>query len=462
MRWRHFISGGGAVLIVVAGCLAGCTTPQVAGGEPGASGGRGAKSPPASSSEVMKRVTLGTTIEQDFRPTARGPASRIQALVNTPLTFLDGRGERHPFLAETVPSLENGLWTLLPDGRMETIWRIRPGALWHDGMPVTTDDLLFSLTLGRDPELSAFSSTAYGSIAEATRVDDATLLVTWKEPYIDADALFDFQPQSVLPWHRLERAYLEDKSGLLDLPYWTHEYVGSGPYRINEWSPGLGVVLEANREYVLGRPKITQIEVRFIPDGNALAANLLAGVVDIASLGSADLGLQLRDQWHEGSITFSPSGSWIAMYPQFVNPQPAVVADVRFRRALISAIDRQEIVDTLIAGLSPVAHSILSPGQPRYEPIEARSWGTRVHPTAPISTRPASRWRSKCARARKTRRQRRAWQSPAIGTALASERPWCGPRRSARATPSIGPHSRRSRFPRHHRIPLGCASSTAR
>ena len=61
----------------------------------------------------------------------------------------------------------------------------------------------------------------------------------------------------------------------------------------------------------------------------------------------------------------------MALFPQFVEPQPAVLGDVRFRRALTHAINRAEIADTLAAGMSPVAHTFLSPNQLAYREIEA-------------------------------------------------------------------------------------------
>ena len=60
----------------------------------------------------------------------------------------------------------------------------------------------------------------------------------------------------------------------------------------------------------------------------------------------------------------------IVFYPQFVDPEPAIVGDVRFRRALAYAMDRQQMVDTLLAGQSQVAHSFLSPDWPGYEDVE--------------------------------------------------------------------------------------------
>jgi peptide/nickel transport system substrate-binding protein len=62
-------------------------------------------------------------------------------LVNIGLTVVDSSNARRPALAEAVPSLENGLWKLLPDGGMEVAWKLRPGTTGHDGTPFTVEDL---------------------------------------------------------------------------------------------------------------------------------------------------------------------------------------------------------------------------------------------------------------------------------------------------------------------------------
>jgi peptide/nickel transport system substrate-binding protein len=312
--------------------------------------------------------------EQDLRPTGTGPQRIVHPLVHQGLTGRAIHRERHARLAETVASLENGLWKLLPDGRMETTWKLRPGARWHDGAALTTDDLLFSLQVGRDGEMTAFNSDAYGSIDSVMASDASTLTLTWKEPFIDVNTVLGGEYQGgILPRHLLEETYLRDKASFLDLAYWTSEFVGAGPYLVREWMPGIGLRLEAFDNYVLGRPRIDQVEVKLIPDANTLSANLLAGTVDVVQdIGSMDLALQLRDQWRTGRVIFNfGSDLWVHLVTQFVDPRPAVIADVQFRRAMAHGINRQEMADTLVSGQSPVAHTFLSPNQPEYREIEA-------------------------------------------------------------------------------------------
>ncbi len=299
----------------------------------------------------------------------------LEMFVSSGLTVEDDRGARQPQLAESVPTLENGGWRLLPDGRMETRWTIRPNTLWHDGTPVTAHDLVFTLLVGQDQDIPALGNAGYASIesVEATesQADARTVLVRWQRPFIFADGIFSFGFGLPLPRHLLERAYREDKVNFTQAPYWTTEFVGSGPYRVRQWVQGSHMVLAANDRYVLGKPIIDEIEVRFIPDSNTLFATILAGEVGL-TMGrglSLEQASQLRDQWRDGTLGIVLS-SWIALYPQMLNPSPPLVADARFRRALLHAVDRQQMVEALQASQSLVAHSYLSPREPEYADIE--------------------------------------------------------------------------------------------
>jgi peptide/nickel transport system substrate-binding protein len=286
----------------------------------------------------------------------------IEELVAIGLVRLDARGAYHPILAESVPTLENGQWRLLPDGRMETTSHVRASAQWHDGTPFTVDDLIFTVRVGRDKDLSAFANRALDLIDGFDTPDARTITVKWKEPFIQADELFSQRTALPLPRHLLESVFNDDKPGFLEHPYWTSQFVGTGPFRVKEFVAGSRLNLTPFDAFPLGRPKVDEVEVRFIQDPNTLIASILAGEVQL-TLGralSVDQGIQLRDQWHDGKMEVQYS-SWIAIYPQMLNPTPPQVADVNFRRAMLQAIDRQQIVDTIMSGVVPVADSYLSP-----------------------------------------------------------------------------------------------------
>jgi peptide/nickel transport system substrate-binding protein len=257
---------------------------------------------------------------------------------------------------------------------METTWRIRDNAQWHDGTPVTSDDLLFTFQVAQDRELPIFNNAAYDLIESIQAPDRRTATITWKQAFIEADTMFTTIRALPIPKHLLERAYQEDKAIFTDHPYWSIDFVGTGPFKLKEWERSSHLIFEANDRYVLGRPKIDLVEVRFITDDNTLAASLLAGAVEL-TLGrsiSGEQALEVRQQWRDGAMDLSFE-NWIALFPQFINPNPALIADVRMRRALLHAIDRQQIIDAFQPGLTSVAHSWLSPNQPDYREIEERN-----------------------------------------------------------------------------------------
>jgi peptide/nickel transport system substrate-binding protein len=322
------------------------------------------------------RITIATFRELDFTPYSATPGTyELRNMVNPGLSVLDDRGTLRPVLAESVPTLENGLWKVSPDGRMETTWKIRPEAVWHDGTPLTSDDLAFTVQVGRDRATGVFSQTAYSSVDEVTTPDPRTIVLTWRQPYVDADQMFTIWLGWPIPKHSLEAAYLQDSASLSQIPFWSHGYVGSGPYRLREYDPGRRIILEAFESFLLGRPRIGEIEVAYTPDANTVMANLLAGTADLTvGIGfSVDAAIDLRDRWRDGrlSIEFSDQ-RWFRLDPQFIDPVVPAITDLRFRRALLHAIDRQEMVDSLEAGLSRVAHTFMAPDQPEYAGIEGR------------------------------------------------------------------------------------------
>jgi peptide/nickel transport system substrate-binding protein len=273
-------------------------------------------------------------------------------------------------LAESLPTLENSLWKVFPDGRMETRWTLRRGITWHDGTPLTTDDLIFATTVEQDRDVPIIRHPIYDLVERIEAVDASTILVVWNKPYIEADALFSPEVGSPLPKHILEKVYLEDKPMVYQTAYWNTEFIGAGPYRIREWVADSHAVLQANERYVLGRPKIDEIEVRFIADPQTLMANILAGVdMSIGRALSVDQATRVGEQWREGRVSVRPYG-WVTVNPQFIDPGLPILADLRFRRALLQGIDRQQLADTLMAGQAPIAHSFVNPMTPDYNLVE--------------------------------------------------------------------------------------------
>src|SRR5207248_8260449 len=127
--------------------------------------------------------------------------------------------------------------------------------------------------------MPAFRSQAFQNISSMEAVDDRTIVVRWKQPFIRADEIWHGDP-FIMPKHILDGQF-EGQEGLLRHPYFAGEFVGLGPYKVKEWNVAVQYVVTANDRYLLGRPKIDEIVIRTIADNNTIVASLLSGDTDI-------------------------------------------------------------------------------------------------------------------------------------------------------------------------------------
>lgn len=280
-------------------------------------------------------------------------------------------GEPIPQIAAALPSTTDGSWTVNADGSMRTTYRLKPGVTWHDGTLVRSRDFALGWMVHRDPELPVRGPVA-NLVAEVETPDDLTVVIHWNATYPFANALTqdDLGP---LPTHILQAEYESDKERFPTLPYWKREFIGTGPYRVAHWEPGSHILTQAYDGFYAGKAKIDTIIFRFIEDGSTAVANLLAGTVD-GSLEAIDFSqvMFVRAEFERAgtrpTLVLVPT-HWRMVSIQF-RPgvvRPAELLDVRLRRALLHAIDRRALADTLLGGVAPVAESFITPTDPRWE-----------------------------------------------------------------------------------------------
>lgn len=366
----------GLAWLILGGLLVSCAPPASTPQAPG----QGPQAAPAAKKRAVAAIA-GQPFSLSYAISSGGaftpPGSEaLEEIVHSGLTVEDNQGAQIPRLAEAVPSVENGLWKVFPDGRMETTWRIKPNAQWHDGVAFTSEDLVFTMQVVKDPEVTVFRNRAFDLIDGVRASDRQTVVVSWRKPFIDAQRLFSSVGLLAMPQpkHILEPAYRTNKSEFDSLPFWTDEFVGTGPFKLNSWQRDQYMVVTANDQYVMGRPKLDELEVRFIPDIKTVVANALAEAVDF-TLGrglSLEFALQAGDQWKEGHVESAPY-SWIQLWPQLVDPKPALMTDPQFRRAVTYATDRQQLVDAFMHGQGGVAQSYMRPTDEGFAEIDASS-----------------------------------------------------------------------------------------
>ena len=258
---------------------------------------------------------------------------------------------------------------------METRYTLRPNLTWHDGAPLTSDDFVFGLKVYKTPELGSANTRPIPQMDDIVVQDPRTFTIRWKQPYVDAAGMhISFQ---ALPRHLLEDDLAKmDAVAFTGHPFWTAQYVGAGPYKLDRWEPGSFLEASAFDNYALGRPKIEKIRILIINDPQTAMANVLAGEIDYVTnfMFSVDQGQVLEQQWTTnggGTVLYSPTQrrlGVIQMRPEY--QQPKALADMRVRYAIAHGMNDQERVDVLDGGKGRVAYTLASDGFPYYPEME--------------------------------------------------------------------------------------------
>ncbi|MEA2639999.1 MAG: peptide/nickel transport system substrate-binding protein [Chloroflexota bacterium] len=363
----------GSIALVLATALAACSQ-----GQPVGRSVPDAAAQPTASQLAGPRGTLKVawgrepeTLSPKFLAGAED--GEYQWTFNSALTVRDLAGEPHPVLAREIPTQENGDFVINPDGTMVTTYRLRAGATWHDGTPITAGDYVFAHEVYLDKNLPIQQPQPEPLMSAVEAKDDYTLVISWREPFLAANTL-GYQQLNPLPRHVLEAKYRNNHDNFAIGEEWTTAYVGTGPFRVERWTRGSGLVARAHPGWALGPPKLDTLEIRFIPDANAQMASLLSGAVDMVNSPTvrSNEAAAIREQWNgQGYVT-----SWVtrAQYLEFQFRQvpnwQRAVTDVRVRQALLSAVDRQALADTINLGFGGVADAFIVPTDPLYPEVE--------------------------------------------------------------------------------------------
>ena len=270
-------------------------------------------------------------------------------------------------LCTELPTLENGLARIekQDDGSdgIALTYTIRDDAVWGDGTPVTTDDVLFTYEVGRHPESGVTNAEGYRRITSIDAVDAKTFTMHVDRVTFNYNAINDFR---ILPAHLERPVFEEDPATYRNRTLYdtatTTEGLYFGPYKITEVSSGAHIVLEPNSTWWGDPPFFRRIVIKTIENTAALEANLLAGDIDmIAGEAGITIDQALAFEKRHGDdyrIVYKPGLIYEHLDLNLDNP---ILADVRVRRALIQGIDREAINQQLFEGRQPVAHSSVNP-----------------------------------------------------------------------------------------------------
>ena len=259
---------------------------------------------------------------------------------------------------------------VLNEGRLIR-FKLRRDIRWFDGEPLTARDVEFTYRLTIDPDTPTAYKENLKAVSAFRLIDDYTFEVEYEQPF--AKALVTWA-MDILPEHALKG------ENLLDTKY-SRQPLGAGPYKLEEWTPGSRIVLKANPDYFEGRPYIDRIVYRMIPDLSTQFLELKAGNLDTMGLTPLQYLYQTSGPGWDGSFNkfqYLSSGYTFLGF----NMRHPFFKDVRVRRAIDFAIDREEIVKGVLYGLGEAANGPYKPGTwqyneaiaPRpYDPAKARA-----------------------------------------------------------------------------------------
>lgn len=279
------------------------------------------------------------------------PADRdIDRLIFSGLLRFDSTGTPVPDLADS--------WGVSLDGTVYNV-SIRPNAVWHDGQPVTSDDVIFTIGLMQS-EFSAFPPDvrAMWAEVEVVRLNDKTLQFRLPEPFAP---FLDYLTFGVLPLHLLQNVPPDQ---MVNAPF-NAAPVGSGPFRFDrlivEDEEVRGVVLSANPDYYGQVPYIEQIVFHYYPDSaSAMQAYQEGEVLGISQITPETLPAALADP--NLSLYSSRMPRLTMVLLNLNNSAVPFFQDKDIRRALMMGLNRQWMVNTYLGGQAVLTDSPLLPG----------------------------------------------------------------------------------------------------
>ncbi len=296
-------------------------------------------------------ITLGMVLEPpNLDPTA-GAAAAIDEVVYANifegLTRFGPDGSILPALAES--------WEISDDGKVYT-FTLHGGVKFHDDTEMEATDVKFSLDRARAEDSTNAQKALFAGIESVEALDPRTVRVTLKNP----DGLFPFK----MAWGDAVIVAPESIGKAATHP------IGTGPFRFVKWVKGDRVEIERNPDYWGAPVKLSHATFKFISDPNAAFAAMMAGDVDaFPNFPAPETLEQFRADPRFRVIVGSTEGETILS----TNNKAGPLADIRVRKAIAHAINRQEIIDGAMFGYGTPIGTHFAPHNPAYVDLRALS-----------------------------------------------------------------------------------------
>jgi len=321
-------------------------------------------------------LTVALPYDQDtLNPYASGFLGDVAACVIEGLIAPDENTNYVPVLASEVPTVENGLIKVAPDGKTMTItYKLRPGIKWHDGAPLTSSDVRFTWEAVKDPKFIGEAKDGTQDIDSIDTPDELTAVVNYHTvtPTFPS-TLFSV---GILPEHIL-------KGKPLNTDPWNDKPIGTGPFMVTEFKRGQYIIVDRNPNYWRkdaeggALPYLDRIIFNPMPDQTAMVTKLKAGELQFAYTVPYPQAPQIAAM-PGMEIVQNKILSWQYLTFNFRNP---ILQDIAVRQAVAHAINKTSISRALGGYPYPVKSVVVpnfayydqeTPDHP-YDPAKAKA-----------------------------------------------------------------------------------------
>lgn len=349
-----------------AGALA--LLPLVLAGCPSGSGGGGGAS--AKVPGVLRYPIANEPSTLDPHVAEDGPTIDLLQNINMGLVGWDEKTEVTPLAAAELPKIS-------ADGKVYT-FTLREGLKFHNGRAVTAEDVKYSLTRALDPKLASPIAIIYlddikgakevseGKATELSGVkviDPKTVEITLvgSRPYFLGK--FTYPTAYIVAKEEVEKGD-KNKSGAFMINEKNAGSAGCGPFKVASYTKQKSVILEANKDFVLGAPKLNRVERPIILDTRVARQQFDSGMLDIVALEKSNY-TQDKAALADQVKTFQRAATWYVGLNQNAYPP---LKNVKVRQALACAVDKQAIRKSVLLEVNTAAECIVPEGMAGYEP----------------------------------------------------------------------------------------------
>lgn len=248
-------------------------------------------------------------------------------------------------------------WSSSGDG-MTWTFKLRDGVKFHDGKPLTAEDVAYTYNAIKDPGYSGPRTSDFASLNRVEVVDPLTVKFIMNEPFAPMLSSLTY---GILPKHLYaDKPVAEMK----DNPY-NRKPIGSGPWKFGEWVSGQYIVLTRNDDFYGEGPYIPEVRLKFVQDTNVAVAQLEAGEIDLLVLPGKDQKRITTD--YQQPFDFYKYDRLSFEYLSFNHTVPGL-NEKAVRQAFAYAIDREKIISDLLEGQGFIMDGPLPPASWAYEP----------------------------------------------------------------------------------------------